>query len=172
MCKRALWFREFAQNGAAPSVHSERARERPNWGPVSQRSVGCRTGNWLECWLAPCRTADRCPSAVSHLQVVWDYSKTQQKKGAKGWHRGQIFDVKLLKCTSENHFWHCLWSKKQFKKFFCRNRQLFHNLVSKSGYRDKAPQCHVPICFISVCCILAFYVPRHSSMKCRDHIQG
>ncbi len=147
MCNRALWFREFAQNGAAPSVHLERARELPNWGPISPRSVWCRTGNWLECWLAPYRTADHCPSAVSHLQVVWDYSKTQQKKGAKGWHPGQIFDDKLLKCTSRHHFWCCLWSKKWFAKCFCRNRQFFHNLMTIH------PQCYVPICFIPVCCI-------------------
>jgi hypothetical protein len=51
-------FWKFAQNNAAPSVHLERAKSRPNWWSASPALSMARDGNWLKSWLALCQTAD------------------------------------------------------------------------------------------------------------------
>ncbi len=65
VCNGAFWCRELAQNALPNSFYLERTRERTQLRARHlPHSILYRTGNWLKCWLAQCRTADQIMSTV------------------------------------------------------------------------------------------------------------
>ncbi len=105
MCDRAQICPEWCGN-----TSTLRKSKSPTENPPHPHSTRPGTGNWLECWLAPCCTVDHGLAGLSPCSLI---ALKQNERGVRQGHAATGFLTKMSKWASKHHF---LMSCQKFKK--------------------------------------------------------